>query len=499
MTHCVTVWAFCFLLGVTNAAVAGWTTYPFPHPTTYVPSVALFGSTGAAAVYQTQTGYAYSLSTDRGKTWGASVPLPDVPLTASPTLESSGEEVFLFFTTDTISAFRLRSDGLSTLPAPLSTTDLQSLLSTRTREGTRLFGAAGCGTGCIALAFGVVGSHGADFGYNLEFRISTTHGDSWESHTVESWHKTQTSLSQIELTAGDLAFHHDTFMIGMSSRSSVDDTTHRNTWRASKDHGKTWNAFDGWNEYRHYQRPLVDLQIIGRRHNKWSAVGFLEGDHSPLYMTGGDGDAAWEASSPLSSPGYVHLVEFHQGVLALVPLSASIAQQISLHPSTGEFGAPKSITGVDQTFNVYHSGWSRHASFNLPNGLVSIKATGGIQMLVFEDCGPNTVDITGDVPYTCCAASGCNQPQPSPTPPRPPTQPPSRPPIPPAPSIIDTLSNIDVLKLTYGILAGFLGLSVAMAVVSIVMRRVRGTTYTDVSTINRGGESSDDVALNIKA
>jgi hypothetical protein len=54
------------------------------------------------------------------------------------------------------------------------------------------------------------------------------------------------SLSQIELTAGDLAFHHDTFMIGMSSRSSVEDTTHLNTWRVSKDKGKTWTAFNGW-------------------------------------------------------------------------------------------------------------------------------------------------------------------------------------------------------------------------------------------------------------
>jgi hypothetical protein len=92
-------------------------------------------------------------------------------------------------------------------------------------------------------------------------------------------------------------------------------------------------------------------------------------------MTGGDGESAWEASVPLSSPGYVHLAEFHQGVLALVPVSGNIAQQISLHrnfffflfstclASVGEFGAPKSITAVDATFNVYQSGWSRHASF----------------------------------------------------------------------------------------------------------------------------------------
>jgi hypothetical protein len=87
---------------------------------------------------------------------GLSVPVPDIPLTATPTLEASGDEAFLFFTTDTITAFRLRSSGLSNLLAPLSATDLQSLVSEpRTREQTRLLGAAGCGTGCISLVYGV--------------------------------------------------------------------------------------------------------------------------------------------------------------------------------------------------------------------------------------------------------------------------------------------------------------------------------------------------------
>jgi hypothetical protein len=102
-----------------------------------------------------------------------------------------------------------------------------------------------------------------------------------------------------------------------------------------------------------------------------------------------------------------------------------------------------------------------------------------------------------------------DQPPPPPSTPHP--QPPSRPPVPSPPSLIDSFSNIDVVKLAYGLAAGFLvrftcasshiqGLSVILAVASIVMRRVRGTTYTDMSAIvTRGGDSSDDVALDVKA